>query len=196
MSSVDASFTFSDRIDEIEANIRDKRWQSALALSLTVPDICGAVAYPEIVRRHRDGKIVLDKKGLPSRDVGRQYIEWFNEYAGEFFKKNEADSEPYLNGSRCWQLRCEFLHQNKGFINDGQKEDVHFHLGINCGCSTCNVDENSNGAVNIRLDVEQLCQRMCLAARRFYEENRGKKAFDIYYTPVVDYVEWKKLNGN
>lgn len=48
MSSVDASFTFLDRIDEIEANIRDKRWQSALALSLTVPDICGRLIIPKL----------------------------------------------------------------------------------------------------------------------------------------------------
>ena len=53
----DVSFTFLDRIEEVELNIVDRRWQSALALALTLPDICG---------------------------------------------------------ERCWQLRCEYLHQNKG----------------------------------------------------------------------------------
>ncbi len=193
MSKVDASFTFIDRIEEIESNIKDRRWQSALALSLTIPDICGGIAYPDIVRRHRDGKIVLDKKGMPSRDVGRQYIEWVNEFAGPFFKKNETDEKPYLNGSRCWQLRCEFLHQNKGFVNEDEGLDVHFHLGINCGCSICDIEEVTvvDGVENIRLDIEQICLRMCLAARKFYDTYNNENAFELYNTPVIDYVEWK-----
>ena len=35
----DVSFTFLDRIEEVELNIVDRRWQSALALALTLPDI-------------------------------------------------------------------------------------------------------------------------------------------------------------
>lgn len=77
----DVSFTFLDRIEEVELNIVDRRWQSALALALTLPDICG---------------------------------------------------------ERCWQLRCEYLHQNKGFLND--ENNIHFHLGLNCGMSVCQLD--------------------------------------------------------
>ena len=46
-----ASFTFLHRIEEVELNIEDGRWQSALALALTLPDICGGIAFPEIVKR-------------------------------------------------------------------------------------------------------------------------------------------------
>ena len=77
----DVSFTLLDRIEEVELNIVDGRWQSALALALTLPDICG---------------------------------------------------------ERCWQLRCEYLHQNKGFLND--ENNIHFHLGLNCGMSVCQLD--------------------------------------------------------
>lgn len=77
----DVSFTLLDRIEEVELNIVDRRWQSALALALTLPDICG---------------------------------------------------------ERCWQLRCEYLHQNKGFLND--ENNIHFHLGLNCGMSVCQLD--------------------------------------------------------
>ena len=62
MDFMDASFTFMSRIDEIEMNIKDKRWQSALALALTIPDICGGIAYPELVKRYRDGRIKYDYK--------------------------------------------------------------------------------------------------------------------------------------
>ena len=56
-----ASFTFLHRIEEVELNIEDGRWQSALALALTLPDICGGIAFPEIVKRYRDGRAVLDR---------------------------------------------------------------------------------------------------------------------------------------
>ena len=52
MRHTDVSFTFLDRVREVEWNIRDQQWQSALALALalTLPDICGSIAYPEIVK--------------------------------------------------------------------------------------------------------------------------------------------------
>ena len=72
----DVSFTFLDRIEEVELNIVDRRWQSALALALTLPDICGGIAFPEIVKHYRDGRVMLDRKKNPTRDVGTQYIRW------------------------------------------------------------------------------------------------------------------------
>ena len=41
MKQGDVSFTFLNRIEEVELNIKDERWQSALALALPLPDICG-----------------------------------------------------------------------------------------------------------------------------------------------------------
>lgn len=68
----DVSFTFLDRIEEVELNIVDRQWQSALAL--TLPDICGGIAFPEIVKHYRDGRVMLDRQKNPTRDVGTQYI--------------------------------------------------------------------------------------------------------------------------
>lgn len=48
----DVSFTFLDRIEEVELNIVDRRWQSALALALTLPDICGGIAFPRKMHDH------------------------------------------------------------------------------------------------------------------------------------------------
>ena len=100
----DVSFTFLDRIEEVELNIVDRRWQSALALALTLPDICGGIAFPEIVKHYRDGRVMLDRKKNPTRDVGTQYIRWFDEYAGDYFKLSQFDEKPYICGERCWQL--------------------------------------------------------------------------------------------
>ena len=44
----DVSFTFLHRVEEVELNIADGRWQSALVLIL--PDICGGITFPEMVK--------------------------------------------------------------------------------------------------------------------------------------------------
>ena len=62
MKRGDVSFTFLNRIEEVELNIKDERWQSALALALTLPDICGGIAFPDIVKRYRDGRVMLDRQ--------------------------------------------------------------------------------------------------------------------------------------
>lgn len=190
MNSFDASFSFIHRIEEIELNISDKRWQSALALSLTLPDICGGIAFPEVVKRYRDGRVMLDRQKKPTRDVGGQYIRWFDSFAAPFFKINETDEKPYICGERCWQLRCEYLHQNKGFLNEDSDDDVRFHLGVNCGTSLCEADPvTSDGkTTDIRIDIEQFCRRMCNAARNYYESCHTEKDFSIYNTPVLDFT--------
>lgn len=191
MGRGDISFTFLHRVNEIKLNIEDGRWQSALALALTLPDICGGIAFPELVKRYRDGRIMLDKQKNPSRDVGAQYIRWFDEYAGSFFKISSGDEQPYICGERCWQLRCEYLHQNKGFLNDENEDTVHFHLGVNCGTSLCELDKTSrqSNRTDIRIDIEQFCLRMCQAARNYYDQVYKEKDFSLYNTPVLDFIQ-------
>ena len=195
MNRGDASFTFLHRIEEVELNIEDGRWQSALALALTLPDICGDVAFPEIVKRYRDGRVMLDRQKKPTRDVGGQFVRWFDEFAAPFFKASASDPSPYICGERCWQLRCEYLHQNKGFLNDEDGHDsVRFHLGINCGTSVCQLDQTStsSGIMDIRIDIEQFCLRMCQAARSYYDSVHKEKDFSLYNTPVLDFIQFKQ----
>ena len=185
----DVSFTFLDRIEEIELNILDRRWQSALALALTLPDICGGIAFPEIVKHYRDGRVMLDRQKNPTRDVGTQYIRWFDEYAGDYFKLSQSDEKPYICGERCWQLRCEYLHQNKGFLND--ENNIRFHLGLNCGMSVCQLDSTNvqENGIDIRIDIEQFCLRMCKAAKSYYDKVNLEKDFSLYNTPVLDFIQ-------
>lgn len=193
MNRGDASFTFLHRVEEVELNIEDGRWQSALALALTLPDICGGIAFPEIVKRYRDGRVVLDRQKKPTRDVGGQFVRWFDEFAAPFFKVSANDSAPYICGERCWQLRCEYLHQNKGFLNDEEGDaSVRFHLGINCGTSVCQLDQTStsSGIMDIRIDIEQFCLRMCQAARNYYDRVHQEKDFSLYNTPVLDFIQF------
>ena len=191
MKRGDVSFTFLDRVNEIELNIKDSRWQSALALALTLPDICGGIAFPDIVKRYRDGRVILDRQNQPTLDVGSQYIRWFDEYAGNFFKLSPNDPSSYICGERCWQLRCEYLHQNKGFSNNVETNTVRFHLGINCKTSVCQLDstQTTDNQTDIRIDIEQFCRRMCSAAKSYYYAVYHEKDFSMYNTPVLDFIQ-------
>lgn len=190
MNRADVSFSFLHRIEEIELNIDDKRWQSALALALTLPDICGGIAFPEIVKKYRDGRVRMDRQNNPTRDVGAQYIQWFNQYAAPYFKLEPKDEKPYISGERCWQLRCEYLHQNKGFLNDENDSEVRFHLGVNCGTSVCQFagKQMSEEEKDIRIDIQEFCLRMCQAARNYYKSAKHEKDFGLYNTPVLDFI--------
>lgn len=39
------------------------------ALALTLPDICGGIAFPEIVKKYRDGRVMLDRQNNPTREI-------------------------------------------------------------------------------------------------------------------------------
>jgi hypothetical protein len=58
---------------------------SAIALTLTLPDICGSIEYPEM---HRPDQ------------VGERYRRWCNEWA----------QMVTVSGADCYALRCAFLH--------------------------------------------------------------------------------------
>ena len=117
--------------------------------------------------------------------MGTQYIRWFDEYARDHFKLSQSDEKPYMPyicGERCWQLRCEYLHQNKGFLND--ENNIHFHLGLNCGMSVCQLDSMNmqENRIDIRIDIEQFCLRMCKAAKSYYDnQNLGKNTLQYAY---------------
>ena len=196
MSQSDVSFSFLHRIEEIELNIDDRRWQSALALALTLPDICGGIAFPEIVKKYRDGRVRKDKQNNPARDVGAQYVKWFDTFAADYFKITPEDEQAYICGERCWQLRCEYLHQNKGFLNDVDEDEVRFHLGINCGMSVCQFAEKQmhENDKDIRIDIQEFCIRMCSAARNYYKNVRDEKDFGLYNTPVLDFIQAAQSN--
>lgn len=66
----------------------------ALALALTIPDICGKIKYP------KDG-------------VGMRYSRWFNEYIYPYYCAYEGhfvDDCTEFNGIVCYALRCSYLH--------------------------------------------------------------------------------------
>lgn len=81
----------------------------------------------------------IDNSGYLRRDRLPGYgkaLSGRQSYAGQ----TEAQT-PYICGERCRQLRCEYLHQNKGFLNDEDESRIRFYLGVNCGTSVCEKEQ-------------------------------------------------------
>lgn len=84
-----------DRIvNEIRSCLENDSNLAALALALTLPDICGKAEHPE-------------------KSVTNRYIDWYQDHIGKYEKSriNSLDEDlPYLSGELVYQLRCSFLH--------------------------------------------------------------------------------------
>ncbi|MFY0781814.1 hypothetical protein [Peribacillus simplex] len=57
-----------DKIKDINLALNNKSYLSALALSFTLPDICGKIEYPHF------------KSNSGKRKVGKQYAVWFDDW--------------------------------------------------------------------------------------------------------------------
>ena len=89
-----------EKIKEIERAIGGGYYYCALALALTIPDICGQVYSPELSR---------------TQNSGDRYAKWFNEFVAQIYLKEPNLKFPNgtsitFNGYACYLLRCTYLH--------------------------------------------------------------------------------------
>lgn len=81
-------------IENVERAIEHECYFAALALALTLPDICGKAEFPD------DGN-------------GARYTKWCRQFVCEEHPRDNPYSGdmPYLNDDILFNLRCAFLHQ-------------------------------------------------------------------------------------
>jgi hypothetical protein len=158
-------------IKDIQKALKAEAHISALSLALTIPDICGEIAFPEI------------------KKVSERYKKWYDKYIP--FPK---DFTLKFDGLKCYKLRCALLHSGntKGI-------PVHeFELCINRPGDRCalpggtvfstrweNNDESTKKEL-IRIDIYQLCVWLTDAASDYYERHEDKTLFDAHKLNILD----------
>ncbi|MBD8069281.1 hypothetical protein F7888_09825 [Bacillus sp. PS06] len=168
-----------DKIKDIHLALTKKSYLSALALSLTLPDICGKIEYPHFI----------DSKG--NRKVGKQYATWFDNWVNQYFADNTGWTKdytkaknPYFTGKMCYSLRCSFLHDgNSDIKNWGEKEDADFYYSYefelavggadSFGLSWASQASNNSKIMKtkiVRVNIDKLCESICLAAENYYRK--------------------------
>lgn len=164
---------FLEIINEIERCLSHEEYLAALALSLTIPDICGKAENPEL-------------------KAGERYCTWYDTYMTQYQESMDlyGSDMPYLSGEVVYKLRCNFLHTGNPNID---KEEIknqkckidHFtlllsndllgdtsHVGYGAGMKIV----ERGYSVNVRL----LCTRVCNMARKYYADNKEKFNFFQY----------------
>lgn len=123
-------------LSQLEESIDHGQYYLALFVSLTIPDICGALGS-------KDGNA-----------TGHRYKEWFDQYVAPQYDGN-------LDGSGCYAFRCSALHQGYAkhknlrysrilFLDPVSSSGVMMHNNI------------LNGALNI--DVRRFCKDVVAGA--------------------------------
>lgn len=171
------------RIEEIERCICAKCYFGALALALTLPDICGQVECPNESR------------------VGVRYVNWFSKFVKPlYFPSGPSAPQNQFDGESCYVLRCAFLHSGNYDLRQQktsiQIDSFKFHIDIlEKQCGVYNSYSSVNGKYIVDLDLYGLCNVITVAAKLYYERSKDKYQFD-YFDAIICEDSWPKVSFN
>lgn len=154
------------KIAEVRNALEKRLYYCALALLLTLPDICAKVEYPN------------------SYTYGKNYTLWFDTHAKKYFTvipitipPRESEEYTWLTGEECWKLRCAVLHAGNFKLNckNSNLKKLFIHISEN----------NENRTHSWRnercadIDLKLLCDNICKAVEEYYEKHPNKELFCI-----------------
>lgn len=155
-------------VNDIANTLKNKCYFSALAMSLTLPDICGTAEYPH------------------ETSTAKHYIEWYNKYLDEYMVGDKDN--PYLSGEIVYNLRNTFLHTGSPNINSSKVKNEANQLdrfvlilgnGTKIWSMTSFIDTPIVKLRTMMVDVTYLCQTICDCALWYYNNNKNKFQFDF-----------------
>lgn len=149
---------------EIRAALDSGLYNCALALSLTLPDVCAIVKYPD-AKKHR----------------AQSYKKWFCEYVQPLFT-SIAESLPdyvykeytWFTDEECWALRCAVLHAGNYSLEKVDLTKVRLHAHMRDGISYSHFFQSGQ---SVDWDVVQICETICQAAEHYYDSIEDKSRF-------------------
>lgn len=180
-----------EKVTEVKKALDAELYQAALALVLTIPDICGKIEFPQHKYNNKE-----------------KYIRWFDTYISQSYipaiddEGNIDSTRRSMNGEICYKLRCSFLHAGNddiktsglSFISDEEKEmyksSYNFRLSVgreyqnSVYCYLNEADKTCIYVVNI--DLKMLCQKICTAAEKTIA-TCSDEVSDIYTTRISVY---------
>lgn len=179
-------------IDDINKALDTEAYMAALALALTLPDICAKAEYGDTLRNKE------------------RYIKWFDEYIGKYeicAREEGEECMPYLSGEVVYSLRNNVLHQGtpnieKEKIKDKTNQIDKFILVIEkkkpfdiyADMSGVGSDLQGRSEREYRVNVRRLCLIICEVASHYYKKNLNR--FDFLNFEILDWdKEVDRLNS-
>ena len=171
-------------VQDIRKALENELYFVALSSALTLPDICGKVAYPN------------------EKSSRKRYIFWYEDEIGKY-EKNPDDKEnmPYLSGEVIYSLRCSLLHEgNPNMNNDSLRTSLpidYFSLVVEKAKPFDIYSDSSSitylGDKHIRkysMNVRRMCMILCNVAESYYRDNGDKFHFNY------EIVDWDEVTSH
>jgi hypothetical protein len=131
-------------LNEIERCLAADLYFPAVAIALTLPDVCGSLETPSGTRGVR---------------YGARYIAWYDSNVGSRF--------PALSGPECWSLRCGVSHS--AALQEGGKE--HTRIGFALPHPSAMMFVGCVFGGMLVTDATAFCQVMMESARHWFAAN-------------------------
>lgn len=154
-------------IEEINNNLSNKNYLSALALTLILPDICAKIEYPELIG------------GKYNR---QRYERWYNEFIYPY-ELCPIENNPYkewvMDGFAVYKLRCNLLHDGSTDINQEviEKKKIKsyqsykFILTNNFNSYSllwADGDKEKAPSITVKIGIEDFCKKICAVVENHY----------------------------
>ena len=144
-------------IEATKKAIDNENWYAALALSLSMPDICGRLEDP-------------DKR------PGARYVDWFDKYLLHNYQGTvgpySKSLHTFLSGEDCYALRCAFLHQGEFRLTDQPVRQVLEKISFTIPHPNWDIHKNQKEGV-LQLEVARFCQEVCDAVKQWLIDVQG-----------------------
>lgn len=151
-------------IDATRQAVGQENWYAALSLALTMPDICGLIAFPAL-------------KGKSKQRV----VDWFDKYLAEQYRAGFMRSIQSMAGGDFYALRCAYLHQGEFQVGEQSARDIlnRFHLtapGPGSMHNNLSGEMDAQGKITnavLQLSVDKFCEEICVAVEAWLADVDG-----------------------
>jgi len=107
-------------LESIQLSLETKNWYAALAVALTIPDICGSIANPK-------------------EHSGPRYKQWCQKYLTPRYTLPMPTGETvFLSAEDTYALRCAYLHEGADDVSRQRARQVLDRIGFSSGGAHCN----------------------------------------------------------
>lgn len=172
-------------INDINTSLENGTYLAALALALTLPDICGKAKYPQM-------------------GVMNRYQQWYKDYIEQNeMPSSSANSDmPYLSAGVVYKLRCSVLHEGSTNFDRSKIEernkvdrfalivDKKSTIGTYSHVTYKNLQKDI-GYREIEVNIRHLCYLLTSSAEQYYHDN--KNLFTFFDYELVDGPEEEEV---
>lgn len=130
----DRHLCMDDYLRAVEKSLETENWHAAVALTLTLPDVCARLEEPTVRNKW-------------------SYMRWYERYVLSTFQMSIlGTTSTFLTAKDCYALRCAFLHAGSDDISNEEIRDalIKFHF-----CVTGSHLAKLNNV--LILDVKEFC---------------------------------------